>query len=57
MYKIPYSPINETNNNQRINYKKKISKIKGKRIIKKRDNYNNENKIKRNYKKNYLISK
>lgn len=57
MYKIPYSPINESNNNQRINYTKKKSKIKGKRIIKKRDNYKNENKVKRNYKKNYLISK
>ena len=57
MYSIPYSPINENNKNQRINYIKKKYKLNGKRIIKKVEKYKNELKIKRIYKKNNLISK
>lgn len=56
MYIIPYSPINDINKNQRINYIKKKSKINGKRIIKNVEKYKSENKIKRIYKKNNLIS-
>ena len=57
MYSIPYSPINDNNKNQRINYIKKKSKINGKRIIKKVEKYKSENKIKRIYRKINLISK
>ena len=57
MYLIPFSPT-KNNLNQRINYsKKKKYKINGKRIIKKKEKYNNEKKINRIYKKNLLISK
>jgi hypothetical protein len=57
MYSIPYSPINDSNKNQRINYIKKKIKINGKRIIKNVEKYKSENKIKRIYRKNNLISK
>lgn len=56
MYAIPFSPT-KNNINQRINYKKKIYKINGKRIIKKKEKYRNEKKKNRIYIKNLLISK